>query len=105
MIIGRMDKRVILRRPIKADDGQGGKIKTDDPQGITVWAEFRKPSLQVVAVNGDVVSVMTREISIRYRPDVSRGWKLEYKNKVFEILGTYQPDKETTIMICKDVTR
>lgn len=102
MIIGRMDKRITLQEPVKTPDGRGG-YTTAWPDRATVWAEFRKPNVSTEIVAGAVSSDMTREISIRFRTDVKKGWQVIYGTRKFAVAHTYDYGRETTIMVCREV--
>lgn len=104
MNIGRMDKRIQLCQFTKTPDGRGGRVSK--PELVdTVWAEFRKPQFTTSEENGTVVSHLTREIAIRYRADVRRGWQVLYGPKTFDIEHTYDYGKETTVLVCREVVK
>ena len=67
MLIGRMDKRIELVAYVKVS---GWTTQA------TLWAEFKKldPQLKRVEVAGNMASELMREIGIRYRSDVRKGW-------------------------------
>jgi len=104
MIIGRMDKRITLLKPVKIPDEMGGYKQTWENAG-TVWAEFKKPSLSTVEAHGTVVSEVNQEIAIRYREDVRRGWRVEYRNRTFTVEHTYDYGRESTVMICRELVK
>ena len=104
MIIGRMNRRVELVHQVAASDGQGGRTTTRVTV-TTVWAEFRKPTLSVVEQNGALASEVTREISVRYRTDVRRGWRVICDGRTYDVLHTYDINREATIMVCREVIK
>lgn len=104
MIIGRLNRRIELLRPGRQPDGQGGYYQ-NWPTAATVWAEFKKPSLSVAEVNGALASEVTREISVRYRTDVRRGWRVVCAGRTYEILHTYDYGREATVLVCREVVR
>ncbi|HBR33189.1 MAG TPA: head-tail adaptor protein [Firmicutes bacterium] len=105
MIIGRMDKRITLQKPSKTPDGQGGR-KKDFEDVATVWAEFRRPKMATEVEAGAVISDMTQEISIRYRTDVKRGWRVLYGDRSFDVIHPpYDYNRENTILVCREVVR
>ena len=102
--IGRMDELIELRHPGEIDDGMGGRTVfwgTID----TVWAEFLKPRLSTMQESGSVVSEMVREIRIRNRTDVRKGWRVICGAKTFDVEHAYDPDRESTIIVCREVVR
>lgn len=104
MIIGIMNHRIDLHRLDTTPDAMGGR-KPEWKKDSTVWAEFKKPAVAVVAQNGAVVSEMTREISIRYRKDVRRGWRVIYDGRIYDVEHTYDIGKNATIMVCREVAK
>jgi len=93
VLIGHMDKRIELQQYInKAWATQS-----------TVWAEFKKPALNTADLAGNMASELTREIGIRYRADVRKGWRVLWGTRVFEVMHTYDYGKSTTMLICKEV--
>lgn len=109
MIAGKMNKRILLQKPNVIPDGAGGlKPGTGGKWAdvVTVWAEFRKPNMQTDAANGAIISDMIREISIRYRDDVRKGWRVLYStNKIFSVEHTYDYGRETTVLVCREVVK
>ena len=97
MLIGRMDKRIKLQTYVKVSG-----VSAWTTQGI-VWAEFKKPELKTVELAGNIASELTREIGIRYRADVRKGWRVLWETRTFEVIHTYDYGKSTTILICKEV--
>lgn len=104
MIIGRMDKRIQLQKQEKIPDGQGG-YATGWVTQVTVWAEFKKPSFDTKDVAGAVASVSLREIKIRYRTDVAKGWRVLHGAKVYPVDHTYDMGKSETFLVVKEVVK
>lgn len=99
-----MDKRITLWEPVQTPDGQGGRSKGYEPRG-TVWGEFRKPKRQIVAINGGIVADVEQEISIRFKSEIRRGWRVTYKNRTFDVVDTWQPGKETIMLVCRELVK
>jgi len=97
MLIGRMDKRIELFAYLKIS---GTSAWTT--QGV-VWAEFKNPDLKIVEIAGNMASELTREIGIRYRTDVRKGWRVLWRTRIFDIMHTYDYGKSTTMLVCKEV--
>lgn len=99
MLIGRMDKRIELQTYIKTSG-----VSTWTTQRA-VWAEFKKPDpqLKTAEVAGNITSELMREIGIRYRTDVRKGWRVLWGTKVFEVMHTYDYGKSTTMLVCREV--
>ena len=104
MIIGRMDKRLELFEPVRTPDGKGGFATVMTSRG-TVWAEFKKPDLKTEVVAGAIASVLLREVSIRYRADVKKGWQGKCEGRTYSVEHTYDYGKTATMLICKEVVK
>jgi len=104
MIIGRMNKRVELKEPVKTADGAGGWTTVWTTRA-TVWAEFRKTELKTAEATGAIVSELIREIGIRYRTDVRKGWRAVYGSNTYVIDHTYDYDRATTILVCREMVK
>lgn len=96
MLIGRMDKRIKLQAYIKVSG-----VSAWVTQGA-IWAEFKKPDLKTAEIAGNMASELTREIAIRYRTDVRKGWRVLWGTRVFEVMHTYDYGKSTTILVCRE---
>jgi len=97
MLIGRMDKRIKLQAYVKTSG-----LSSWTTQGA-VWVEFKKPDLKTVEVAGNIASELMREIGIRYRTDVRKGWRVLWGTRTFEVMHTYDYGKSTTILVCREV--
>ena len=99
MLIGRMDQRIELQAYTKTF---GVSAWTNQ---ATLWAEFKKPDpqLKTVELAGNMVSELMREIGIRYRSDVRKGWRILWGTRTFEVMHTYNYGKSTTILVCREV--
>ena len=102
MIVGRMSWRITLLQPVKTPDGMGGS-KTNYQVAGKVWAEFRNPRAKEMTAVGTVISDLVRLISIRRRTDIKRGWRAQNNNRTYDVLHTYDIDRETTMLICREV--
>ncbi len=104
MIIGRMNRRIELLKEEKLPDGVGGYVKSLKIVA-KIWAEFRNTNFNTALKNADVVSDISREISIRKRSDVKKGWKISYKEDMYEVIHTYDISKETTMLVCREIVK
>lgn len=107
MIIGRANKRILLQYPSPVADGRGGrKTNWESDRNRTVWAEVKKPIIEeVLSQSGAVSSILTREISIRQCRDISRGWRVVCDGKIYEVVHTYDINRDATILVCKEVVK
>lgn len=102
MMIDRMRWRITMLQPVKTPDGMGGSKLTYQAAG-KVWAEFRNPSTKEMTAIGTVISDLVRLISIRRRTDIKRGWRVQNDGRTYDVLHTYDIDRETTMLICQEV--
>ena len=104
MIIGRMTERIVLMPPVSEPDGMGGR-KTAYPESaqIPVWAEFKRPRHETVEHAGGIASELFRDIGIRYRSDVRKGWRVGWNNKILTVEHAYDYGRADTILVCKEI--
>lgn len=109
MIIGKMDKRIILQKENLVPDGKGGyKTPPGEDKWLTIamiWAEFKTPKFSTQEVAGAVASVGIREIKIRYRTDVMKGWRIVYGSEIMTVSHVYHYGKTETVMMVKEVVK
>ena len=104
MNIGRMDKLISLIEMVRTPDGAGG-YSTVATTRATVWAEFVRPRVASLQETGTVISEMNREIKIRTRTDVKKGWKIAWGLKTFDVQHVYDLDRATTVLVCREVVK
>lgn len=104
MMAGKLDRMITLQYQTMTTDGAGGFV-SKDVVAATVWAEFIKPRVATMQETGSVISEMVREIRIRHRTDIKKGWKVLYGSKTFDVEHAYDPDRESTIIVCREVVR
>lgn len=102
-------EKITLQQVNMIPDGAGGfKPATGTNKWVTVatvWAEFKKPNLQTEVVSGAISSVLLRDIGIRYRADIKKGWQVLYGLKTYSVEHTYDYGKQVTILVCKEVVK
>ena len=97
-------EKLELIEPVKTPNGSGGYATVMTSRGF-VWAEFRKPNIKTEVVAGAISSVLLREIGIRYRADVKKGWQVMCGLKTYSVEHTYDYGKETTILVAKEIIK
>ena len=110
MSIGKMKKKIILRKPDVVSDSRGGrKTRIDGSDGFTdvatVWAEFITPNVSLVESQGTIVSEMTRKISIWKRNDVKMGWQVTYGTKTSLVEHAYEYSDTLMTLVCREVVK
>lgn len=85
MRAGKLDRRITLRKPTKAQDSYGEPLVTYADEA-TVWAEV-KPISGGENYEGDQRSSKQRvEVVIRYRPGIeANSWLFVYDGETYEI--------------------
>lgn len=104
MIAGKLDKRITLQYQTRVSDGAGGYTTTDTTVG-PIWAEFVRPRVNTMQETGAVVSEMVREIRIRHRTDIKKGWKVLHGSRTFTVEHAFDEGRDSTIIICREVVR
>jgi SPP1 family predicted phage head-tail adaptor len=102
---GAKNKSIALMKPTKESDGQGG-WKTIYVTVSNVWAEIKKPRLRTAESTGSIVSELFYEIIIRKRTDITKGWRIEYGEKIFSV--EHPPcdfERNDIVLICKEAVK
>lgn len=102
---GAKNKNIALMKPTKAPDGQGG-WETTYVTISNVWAEIKKPRLRTAESTGSIVSELFHEIIIRKRSDITRGWRIQYGDKIYSVEHPpYDYERNDIVLICKEVVK
>lgn len=104
MIVGKLNKRVVIKYPAMASDGQGGRATTWETK-YTVWANINVPKASVQSVQGAVASALTYEITIREVSDNLVGCKVFYGNREFNVIHCYSNNFNGTVLQCVEVIK
>ena len=104
MLIGDLDKRIIIKEPVDVPDGQGGR-KNDWVTKYTVWASIKAPRTNTAVVKGAVSSEMTHEITIRKKDDVVAGYKVFHKKHEYDVLHSYEDFYNGTVLQCREIIK
>ncbi len=96
---GQMRRRVIVEAPQRISDGAGGFMET--------WAEVAAVWARVSARSGAervradrLASVVSHNITIRWRGDVLPTMRIKLGQRVFSIIATLE-DERRRILICE----
>lgn len=104
MIIGKLNKRVVIKYPATASDGQGGRTTTWETK-YTVWANINVPKASVQSVQGAVSSTLTYEVTIRAVSDNLVGCKVFYGSREFDVSHCYGNNFNGTVLQCVEVVK
>ncbi len=104
MEIGKMNRRVNILECIVVRDEYGGEEKSWIVKK-SVWANIKPVSGTEVFKAQQVEAQNVTSIIIRYRTDISVLNRIEYKNKLYEIIGVSdeETDHKKLILNCKEI--
>ncbi|MBC8048819.1 MAG: phage head closure protein [Chitinophagales bacterium] len=96
---GQMRRRVIIEAPERAGDGAGGFTETW-ASVATVWARVRaRGGLERMRADR-LASVVSHDITIRWRAGVLPTMRVRLGTRVFEIIATVE-DERRRVLICE----
>ena len=99
MNIGKMTKRVTLQKPTRVEDSETG-VATKFIDVATVWEKKKKIRAGAIVNFVDSLNV---EYGIRYRKDVSKGWRMVCDGRTFGVKATYPVRRDETVLVCEEV--
>ena len=104
MRIGDLNKRIAIEYPERTDDG-GGSSLTEWKTFVSVWAAIWPVSATEMIRNNQPSGEITHRIRIRYRPNITAGYRIRYGSRYFNITGPpISPNEvhEYLDMVCKE---
>lgn len=104
MIIGKLNKRIIIKSHTEASDGQGGRSTTWATK-YTVWANINVPKASVQSIQGATSSTLTYAITIREVSDNLVGSKVFYGTREFDVIHCYSNNFNGTVLQCEEVIK
>lgn len=104
MIIGRLNKKIAILEPINTPDGQGG-YETEYALKYSVWGGINISRSSLVNIQGAVSSDLEYDITIRAINKNLAGWRVEYNEKCYEILHSYEDNFHGTVLKCREIVR
>jgi SPP1 family predicted phage head-tail adaptor len=102
-VIGQLRHRVTLEAPVATADGGGGADLAWAPVA-TVWARLRAQRATAGRENQATVQVVSHEVTLRWRGDVTPRMRLVYEGRVLEIRSVRDPDetKRWLVLVCEE---
>jgi len=90
---------VILEQPVATQlpDGRASLVYAS---AGTDFIEMTLLSLQEQALNARLEGTATHRIKLRYRPDLTGGWRLKSNERVFRLLAVSDPDGRERELHC-----
>lgn len=90
--IGKLDRKVILRAPVTAQNDEGGVSTTYPSDTLTLFAFVRDSQYQTGQGRSEEankpVMVNTKDIYVRYansRANIDHNWQVEYEGRAYTI--------------------
>lgn len=100
MRAGRLRHRVTIQEPTRTRNERGAEVLSWSDVA-TVWAEVRTPYGRERTVNEQTVAVLTHVVTMRFRRDLTPGYRLRWENRVFALLATPDPDNRKVMIVCQ----
>lgn len=100
MKIGRMDKRILLKKPVTREDGYGGLESFYEEAG-KVWAMMLRTNYGERQEEGTAVNEERFRMKIRPRKDICRGWRIVLDGEVFEVETADNTYRDNTMLIVR----
>lgn len=103
---GQLNRRVMLQRETRMSNGQGGYVKD--------WTDAGEAAAQMIPLRGGEAleqsllhSVQVWKVTIRFRPDVTTGWRLLFQGAPLNIQTCVDPDgrRRWLVMTCSSGMR
>ncbi|ALB71025.1 phage head closure protein [Cronobacter muytjensii] len=93
MQAGKLNKRILLQKPVKTQNPTSGAIESGWADVVQVWANVTDLSARdFVAAKAGQNEVTTR-IIIRWRDDVTDKHRILYRGRIYDIQGVLEDDK------------
>ncbi|MDX3928868.1 MAG: phage head closure protein [Shinella sp.] len=96
---GAFTARLVLERPERTADGQGGAVR-DFTAAASLWARIEPVSAARAERAGGEAMTVTHRIWLRHRADVESGMRLRKGARLFSIRGFRDPDETRRYLVC-----
>ncbi|MDD9910839.1 MAG: phage head closure protein [Ahrensia sp.] len=96
---GALNWRMRLEQPVETADGFGA-LQTAWTEIGDVWAAMKPVDARFRQIADQTSEVQSHAITIRFRDDVSSGWRMILNQRVFEIDVVFDPDERARYLIC-----
>lgn len=83
---GKLNHRISLQSLETSQDSAGDTVEDWIPQG-DVWAEVAPVSAREFVSAAAMQSKVVARITIRYRADVQANWRIQFRNRYYNIEG------------------
>ncbi len=96
---GRLNHRVQLQSIVETSDGCGGVNVSWTPVA-DVWANIQPHRTRSEQLAQQQFETLTHKITIRFRPDVKSGWRVQFGPRLFAITTLHDPDERGRYLSC-----
>ncbi|WAH52079.1 phage head closure protein [Pseudescherichia vulneris] len=93
MQAGKLNKRILLQRPVKVQSPVTGAVTDDWADVQELWASVVDLSARDLVAAQAGQSEVTTRITIRWREDVTDKHRVIYRNRIYNIHGVLEDDK------------
>ena len=101
MRIGNMRSRITIQTLGGSTDAGGGQTTTWSALDTPIWAHIRPLSGREIQMANAQVGVVTHEIRIRYRTDVTTAHRILLGSRTFNIKVVLNPDDNNQMLLLK----
>lgn len=96
---GALNHRMNVEMPLESTDGLGGMNINWMPVA-TVWTALQPLAAKFRQIAHQKAEEQSHSIVMRFREDISSGWRLVFNHRVFEIDTVFDPDESNRYLIC-----
>ena len=93
MQAGKLNKRILLQRPVKVQSPVTGAVANGWADQAELWANVTDLSARDFVAAQAGQSEVTTRITIRWRDDVTDKHRILYRGRVYDIQGVLEDDK------------
>lgn len=97
--VGELRARVALERPDDTVDDSGALVRVWMPVA-DVWAKIAPRRGAELFVAGEQETVLTHEVTIRWRPDAASPMRFRIGARALHIRAAFDPDGRREFLVC-----
>lgn len=97
---GLLKHRLVLEQIIETSDESGGLIVTW-VEVATIWASIDSVHAAMRHLAQQSKETITHRIIVRFREDISSGWRFRKGNRLFKIITVRDPDETGRYLVCR----
>jgi SPP1 family predicted phage head-tail adaptor len=105
MKVGKLNRRIDIKYPVKTSDGMGGStiVWTNSIRNApcAIWPVSAKQLINA----GQQTMFITHRVRMRKRDGVKSSWRLYYRDRVFDIVSIVEPDMDNRWydIMCREI--